>query len=261
MRIGICLSGGGARGAFHMGVLQAFDESGIKISILSGCSAGALVGSLYAAGIKPDSMLSLAVATRWFNFLKPSFPNRGLIGMDYLEYILKKNIPHDNFSELNIPIKITATNISKGTLKVFDTGEIIRPVLASCSVPMLFKPILIDDEFYLDGGILMNLPAHIIRDECDFLIGVSLMPLQAMSMTELNSSFKLMARILELSVNNNSKSQMLICDMMIETLDISPFSRFDLRGADSLFKLGYHCSMQKMEEIKSVFESSKSPGI
>lgn len=254
MRIGLCLSGGGVRGAFHMGVLQAFDESELKLSIISGCSAGALIGSLYAAGVNPQEMLSLAVSTRWFNFLKPSLPNKGLISMDYLGFILRKNIPSNNFSDLNIPLKVTATNITKGILRIFDKGEIYKPVLASCSVPLLFKPILIDGDVYLDGGILMNLPAHIIRNECEYLIGVSLMPLQPIAPDELNSSFKLLTRILELSVNNNSKEQMTLCDAIIESPEISAFSRYDLKGTEELFNLGYYTGLQKMNEIKKALK-------
>lgn len=254
MRIGLCLSGGGVRGAFHMGVLQAFDESELKLSIISGCSAGALIGSLYAAGVKPQEMLSLAANTRWFNFLKPSLPNKGLISMDYLGFILRKNIPSNNFSDLNIPLKVTATNITKGILRIFDKGEIYKPVLASCSVPLLFKPIVIDGDVYLDGGILMNLPAHIIRNECDYLIGVSLMPLQPIAQDELNSSFKLLTRILELSVNNNSKEQITLCDAIIESPEISSFSRYDLKGTEELFNLGYYTGLQKMSEIKKALK-------
>lgn len=252
MQVGLCLSGGGARGAFHMGVLQALDEKEIDISIIAGCSAGALVGSLYAAGVEPRDMLKLAVSTRWFSFLQPSFPNRGLMPLDYLEFVLKKHIPHNSFQKLNIQLKIVATNISKGTLRVFDEGEIIKPVLSSCSVPLLFKPIVMDGDIYLDGGILMNLPACIIRKECDFLIGVSLMPIQAVTINEINSSYKILTRILELSVNNNSKTQMALCDLMIESNDISGFSRFDLKGAEDLFQLGYITCLQKVQDIKFV---------
>jgi NTE family protein len=249
-KIGLCLSGGGARGVFHMGVLKALDEEGIRISILSGTSAGALVGSLYSAGVKPETMLSLAAGTRWFDFFKPSLPSRGLMGMDYLRFILNKYITQDDFSALEIPLKVTATNISKGILRIFDQGEVIQPVLASCSVPLLFKPILIEDEIYLDGGILTNLPASIIKEECDFLIGVSLMPLHAIGLDEVNTSFKLLTRILELSVNNNSKMQMKMCDLILESPEIATFSRFDLKGAESLYELGYKACKSKIPEIR-----------
>lgn len=251
MRIGLSLSGGGARGAFHIGLLKALDESEIKISVLSGTSAGALVGCLYAAGVAPQVMLQHALETSWFNFIKPALPDRGLIGMKYLDEVLRKYLPHDDFSKLKIPLKITATNLLKGKLKVFDKGAIIQPVLASCSIPLLFKPVYIQEEPYLDGGILMNLPADIIRRECDFLIGVSLMPVQEISKDELNNSFKLMTRILELSVNNNSKQQMSLCDHLIEAPGITYYSRFDLKAAEELFYLGFQTGLNHISAIQN----------
>ncbi|MBK9721552.1 MAG: patatin-like phospholipase family protein [Saprospiraceae bacterium] len=252
MRIGLCLSGGGARGIFHIGLLQAIDELNIPISIISGCSAGSLVGSLYAAGVKPEKMLALAIRTKWFSFIRPSMPNKGLMGLDYLEYILNLNIRHNQFSELEIPLKVVATNISKGSLAIFQSGEIIQPVLASCSIPVLFKPVNIQNEYYMDGGILMNLPVSIIKDQCDFIIGVSLMPLQELHINEINSSIKVLTRVLELAVQNNSKLQMELCDLLIETDKICEFSKYDLKGANQLFELGYECGMIQLENLTKV---------
>lgn len=252
MRIGLCLSGGGARGAFHMGVLKAFDEHSIKISVLSGCSAGALVGSLYAAGVKPESMISLAVSTRWFDFLKPKLPDKGLMGMEYLEIVLKKHIPIDDFNSLEIPIRVVATNVSKGIIRVFDHGPLIDAILASCSIPLLFKPIVIDEELYLDGGILLNLPATTIKDACDFLIGVNLLPLVPVKLDAVDTSFKLMNRVLELSVHNSSKFQIRQCDLLIESPEIASFSRYDLTSAEYLFQLGYLNCLQNIDAILEV---------
>ncbi|HEX5624566.1 MAG TPA: patatin-like phospholipase family protein [Saprospiraceae bacterium] len=248
MKIGLCLSGGGARGVYHMGVLQAFDDLGLKVSTISGCSAGALVGTLYSAGVKPAEMIALASGTKWFSFLRPALPNRGLIGMEYLDSILKKHIGHNLFEELSIPCKVVATSMTKGRVVVFQQGEIILPVLASCSVPMLFKPVAINDDHYLDGGILMNMPAEIIKHECDYLIGVSLMPLYEVAYAEIDSSFKLLSRVLEVSIHQNSKRQMGLCDLLIESEGIRHHSRFDLKETDKLFRLGYdeaHASVNR----------------
>jgi NTE family protein len=239
MNIGLCLSGGGARGVYHMGVLQAFDDLGLKVTTISGCSAGALVGTLYSAGVKPAEMIALASGTKWFSFLRPSLPDRGLIGMEYLDRILKKYIRHNLFEELLIPCKVVATSMTTGKLVVFQKGEIILPVLASCSVPMLFKPVSIHGDHYLDGGILMNMPAEIIKHECDYLIGVSLMPLYEVAFREMDTSFKLLSRVLEVSIHHNSKRQMELCDLLIESEGIRHHSRFDLKDTDKLFRLGY----------------------
>ncbi len=253
MRIGLCLSGGGARGIYHIGVLHYLKQSGIKLSVISGCSAGALVGVLYAGGVSPEKLLQIAINTKWFNFLSPSLPNKGLMDLNYLETILMEHLDARNFEELQLPVKIIATNLISGKLRVFDSGPLIKPVLASCSIPLLFKPIEIDQQIYLDGGVLMNFPATIIRDDCDQLIGVSLMPVQEIDSKDINNSLKLLTRVLELSVQNNSKKQMEYCDVLIESPEVSQFSKFDLTMAEHLFELGYKAAQNI---LKNYFEAS-----
>ncbi len=255
MKIGLCLSGGGVRGIYHIGVLQAFSEEGLKFAMLSGTSAGALVGALFASGLSPKEMLAIASSTKWFNFLRPSLPARGLIGMDYLEYILHKHIPEDDFDSLKIPIRITATNLTRGTLCVFDKGSVTAPVLASCSIPMLFKPIQIKNELYLDGGIMLNMPASLIREECDILVGVSLVPLISNSNVDLNSSFKLLTRVLELAVNNNSSMQKDLCDVVVESPEIATISKFDLSETERLYKLGYEAGKKAVFQISEKMDT------
>jgi len=247
LRIGLCLSGGGARGMYHIGVLQFIKEASIEISIISGCSAGALVGVLYSGGVTPESLLHLAIKTKWFNFLRPILPNKGLMDLNYLEQLLTQNLCADTFEKLSIPVKVIATNLITGKLKTFNNGSVIKPVLASCSVPLLFKPVEIDTELFLDGGILMNLPASIIRNDCDVLVGVSLMPVQTIKMDDINNSFKLLTRVLELSVQNNSKLQMGYCDILIESAQISNYSKFDLNTAEELYNLGYQAAKSALE--------------
>ena len=247
MRIGLCLSGGGARGIYHIGALQFIKEAGIELDIISGCSAGALVGVLFSGGVSPETLLDLSIKTKWFNFLRPALPNKGLMDLNYLEQILTQNLNKNTFESLKIPVKVIATNLIAGKLKIFEEGSVIKPVLASCSVPLLFKPVEIENELYLDGGILMNFPASIIRDQCDILIGVSLMPIQIVKSDEINNSFKLMTRVLELSVQNNSKLQMGYCDILIESPQISQYSKFDLNTAEDLYNLGYQATREALE--------------
>ena len=85
VKIGLALSGGGSRGSFHIGVLAAFDALGIAPSIISGTSAGALVGSLYAAGVKPDQILEIANNVKWYNLLTTSFAKNGITNLNFLE--------------------------------------------------------------------------------------------------------------------------------------------------------------------------------
>ncbi|MBX7163638.1 MAG: patatin-like phospholipase family protein [Saprospiraceae bacterium] len=248
MRIGLCLSGGGTRGIFHIGVLQALEEYDIKPDIVAGSSAGALVGSFFCAGISPKEMLNIALSTSWFHFFKPKLPINGLTGLHYLGDLVKKYISHNSFDKLKIPLRITATNLNTGLLEVFESGELSRPVRASCSVPMLFKPVMIGTQMYLDGGILMNLPATLLRNSCDFLIGSSLFPLCEMDKKQLSGYIPLMSRCLELSVNSNSAYQKQKCDLLIETDDLSKYGRFDFKSSSQVYQLGYETASRILSQ-------------
>ncbi|MDQ3141637.1 MAG: patatin-like phospholipase family protein [Bacteroidota bacterium] len=253
LKIGLALSGGGARGVFHIGVLQALEEHKIEISIVSGTSAGAIVGSLFCAGVSPKEIMDLALQTSWYKFLVPGIPSNGLTKLSYLKDILSKNIPENTFESLKIPLVISATNMNLGILDLFDRGELYKPVLASCSIPMIFKPVHINNQMYLDGGILMNLPATPIKRSCDFLIGSSLIPLTEVHNKDLTGYFNLMTRVLELSVHNNSSNQKKQCDILIETDKIAKFPKFDLKEARELYKLGYETT-QKILSQSGVME-------
>lgn len=244
---GLALSGGGARGIYHIGVLKALEENGIQPNCISGTSAGALIGVLFASGLSADEIYHIASGTKWFKFLKPAIPSGGLIGMDYLNEILNTYLPVDAFEALRIPCWVTACNITKGALEYFHKGPVIKPVLASCSVPMLFKPVNINNDLYLDGGILMNLPAAIIRKDVQILMGVSLTPILPMPNQDLNTSMKILTRVLELNVNNNSILQKEICDVLIESEEIAGISKYLLGDYELLYKMGYERAISQIQ--------------
>jgi NTE family protein len=247
LKIGLALSGGGARGVFHIGVLKAIEEVGIRPSIISGCSAGALIGSLYSQGVPLDEILEWGINTKWFQFLKPRLPDRGITNLDYLEFILRKYFQTDSFETLKIPVHIVATNLHSGQLDVFSSGEIIKPILASCAVPLLFKPVEFQGVLYTDGGIIMNLPCSIIQSHCDFVIGVSLIPKYEVGNEEIKSMVALLKRVMDISIDSHSIEQKKICDLLIESEHIIPFSKFSLTGAKELYNLGYETAIKSLE--------------
>ncbi|NOT38647.1 MAG: patatin-like phospholipase family protein [Saprospiraceae bacterium] len=248
-KIGLCLSGGGARGAFHIGVLQALDEFNIVPTLVSGTSAGALTGSLYCAGVKPAELLKISTSTKWYHFIGPHVPNNGLVDFKFLQQLLNKYIPHNSFEKLKIPFIATATNLQTGFLEYFSSGPIYEPVIASCAVPIVFKPVIINGMKYLDGGITMNLPAQILRQDCDYIIGSNLIPHNSLKAEVLNSYNSILTRVLEINLFNNIKQQLPFVDLLIESEAISEFSRFDLNNAEKLFKLGHKTALEKLEFV------------
>ena len=113
-KIGLVLSGGGARGVAHIGVLQALEEFGVRFDRVAGTSAGSIVGSLYAHGYPPREIYSIIQQVSIFKTVRPAWTWSGLLRMDGLQELLKKYLPENDFAALKLPLTVAATEIRKG---------------------------------------------------------------------------------------------------------------------------------------------------
>jgi len=248
LKWGLVLSGGGARGLAQVGVLQAIDECGLKPSCISGASIGAVVGSLYAAGMKPMAMLDLLSGKGFLNLfrLKPSLS--GLLGMKYLQEVLDKNLPA-TFEELPIPLHVFATNLSKGDCVDFHKGELRRPIMASASIPILFEPVEINGEKYVDGGVVNNLPASACVSSCSYVLGVEVN--KGKFTQNLNTMKNVALEVFHLVVNRSSEEGMKMCDHVLRPEMEPSFDLLDFSKAKSLFDLGYKEGLIWAEKFKA----------
>jgi len=234
--IGIALSGGGARGIAHLGVLKALGEAGVHPDILSGTSAGSITGALYAAGNSPDKCLEIILKTNVLSVFRPSFSWKGLLKIDNLAEILKNYLP-STFEELGIPFIVATTEINQGETEYFQSGQLIPTILASSCIPVVFKPVVIDGKNYVDGGILNNLPTEPLKNKVDRLIGVSCNPYGYVE--DLENAKVLMERSALLAINGNTSNSRALCDTYIEPPKLVRFSGFKLSQAKEIFDVGY----------------------
>ena len=163
-KVGLCLGSGGARGLAHVGVLQVLEENGIKPDIISGCSAGAIFGAVYAAGTDLYLLEKYLGTVEAKTFIDLGIPIHGgfLSGEKIEEVVL--TLTHDlSFGEVNIPFVCIATDLMTGEMKVFEEGKLHRAVRASMAVPGVFTPAFIDGHYYVDGGVLEELPVSVLR--------------------------------------------------------------------------------------------------
>lgn len=245
MKIGLVLSGGGARGIAHIGVLKALEELGVQFSCIAGTSAGALIGTLYSFGYKPDEIIKIIISTSFLKSIKPAWTLSGLLKLDSLAALLVKYIPENNFDTLKIPMTIAATDIQLGKPEYFTKGELYSAILASCCVPAVFNPISFNGKTYIDGGILDNLPASSIRQKCDFLIGSNC--------NFVNPGFegknfrRVIERTLLMAINGNTVVNKTLCDKLIEPPDVGRMSSFDFAKAKDLFELGYQFTIKNFK--------------
>lgn len=253
MKIGLALSGGGARGFAHFGVLKALEELGVKIDVVSGTSAGSIVAAFYACGYSVDEAKGLASKTNLFQVVWPAFSWKGVFSMSRSEEIFKKHFPNDDFSSTKIPLYITATNLNTGQAEIFSKGGMIKPMMASCCIPFIFDPVKIDKNVYVDGGLVNNLPVEAIRDQCDIVLGVNVSPV--LNEDKLEGTKKMIERISMVSINANVAKSKSLCDLVIEPKALREYGTFDLKSADELFKIGYdatHYIFETEQKLKVV---------
>ncbi len=237
MKIGLVLSGGGARGVCHLGVIKALEEFGVKFDFISGTSAGAVTGCLYSYGYKPDEILEIIKSTSFFKSLKLAWNWTGLLSLDGLRDLFLKYIPENSFDCLKIPVTLAATEIKKGRIEYFSQGELIPPILASSCVPAVFKPVQHLGGVYVDGGILDNLPVKAIQDKCDFIIGSHCNFIT--SEFDLKNFRSVIERSLLMAIHGNTMVGKTLCDVLIEPPEIGKYSGFDLSKSTEIFDIGY----------------------
>lgn len=246
--IGIVLSGGGARGAAHIGVLQALNENNIFPSHFSGASAGTLIASLYCSGYSPKEILELSKEKEFLKIFRIGFLTKELTKMVRLKNFLTLHIPQKNIENLKFPLHISVSNINSGRSEIIDKGELIPHVLASCAIPILFKPIKIGNSLYVDGGLLNDLPIEPLLEKKLKTIGVSVCTNN--SKEEIKGIKAIAERVYQMSIWDNIAPRIKQCDVAIEVERSFNYSMFDLKKSQELFDIGYETTIDKIDEIK-----------
>ena len=173
VRIGLALGGGAVRGAAHIGVLSALDEAGLAPAVVTGTSAGALVGALYAAGRAPAEISLLARSLRWPRLIRPAGTRRALFETSRLATFLTKALGSRTFDALSLPFAAVACELTTGEAVVLSDGPVASAVLASAAIPGVFPPVDRDGRLLVDGGLVEMVPAGLARRlGADIVIGV-----------------------------------------------------------------------------------------
>lgn len=246
-KLGLALSGGGAKGFAHIGVFKFLEECGLRPDIIVGTSAGALMGTLYADGYKPDEIASLFTGHEFSEFASVQIPKMGFFDSSKFHQYIKKIIRSKKFEDLQIPVIVMTTDLDHGTAHAFTKGPIAEAITASCSVPIIFNPVKINGTHYVDGGLFHNFPASIIRDECEAIIGSNV------SSVIPDNYKKTIIGIAERSYNYLFKANIgkdrEICDILIETDEFSKYKMFDLKNVETIIQIGYNATEHAFEEF------------
>ncbi|WP_430411740.1 patatin-like phospholipase family protein [Kordia sp.] len=255
MKIGLALSGGGSKGVAHVGAIKALEEYGIVPTHIAGSSAGAIVGALYAYGYSWETMLRFFKSVKVWNLTKFALGKPGFLDAEKYYSEFKTYFRKDSFEGLQKELTVTATDILNGQLKVFQKGELIKPILASAAFPGVFTPVKIDDHYYIDGGVLDNFPVEYLIEACDVIIGVHVSGYDVLEIKDIKSSYGLVERAFMLKSVQEDYGKFKYCDIAIAPQELNRFGTFDRANLEKIFKIGYDSAREVL--AKSEFAQTK----
>lgn len=249
--LGYALSGGGAKGFAHLGALQLMEEKGLTPDIIAGTSAGSLAGVLYADGYHPQEIHELFEKSRDIReLIELALPTNGFFKTRGLQKFLKNNLRAQSFEQLQIPFIAVATDWKRGVTVQFSEGNLLaESVVASCTVPVLFQPQVIDGVEYVDGGLFKNFPVSVIREDCKYIIGVNVTPI--LKGGETNTIRSMSERTFHLMSNANSVIDRKLCDILIEVRGSQRFAIRKFDNIHSISDIGYNECLRVMNQARS----------
>ncbi len=282
-KLGLVLSGGGARGIAHIGVLKVLEENGITPCCISGASMGAIIGGIYASGVTVKDMEKFVNNFVFGNVLDKKYPLYKLqmfertnskfmkyfsIGLSLnalakrkaldsgrkIQYVLKELTGNKTFSETKIPFQCTAVDLISGKTVALKEGNLALALRASMSIPLVFEPVKYGDMLLVDGGVISNAPVCLARDMgADVVVAVDVNPpLERKSESEIRTSLDLLWRVYEIMSDKIYSEELTQADFIIhsdvhaETLD---FSR-----NEEYVKIGEESARKVIDRVKSLLE-------
>jgi NTE family protein len=286
-KIGLVLSGGGAKGFAHIGVLKVLEEAGVKIDYIGGTSMGAVIGGLYASGYNAAQIDSIFQATDFskllsdyiprssksfyekrneelyalvlpFSNLKLGIPqalSKGMYNYNLLSRITRNVNDTKEFSKLPIPFLCIATNIETGEEVLLDKGNLAQAMIASSAFPSLFSPVEIDGKILVDGGVVNNYPIEEVRKlGADIIIGVDVQN-DLLDRDQLKDATKILVQITNLQSMERMKRNIKNTDIYIKP-DITQYGVISFDKGKEIITKGEEATFAVFEQIKKLVDES-----
>jgi len=240
------LSGGGARGYAHLGVLKAFEEHRIFPQVIAATSAGSIAAAFICDGFGIEEIkeiflkkkLTLSVHFRkWRN---------GFFSLETVEKVLKETLRSTNFESLKLPLFVAATNFNTGSQVIFNKGPLVPAILAASSIPMVFPPVMIEQVPYVDGGLSNNLPVEALIAHYRNIIGVHVNPLTTYNPA--GGFLENVERTLHLAIREQVLKSKLLCSRFIEPDGLSKYGMFDFKNFDAIYNTALDYTRKLLQE-------------
>ena len=252
-KVGLALSGGGARGFAHVGVLKALVENNIPIDLIAGTSAGSFVGGAYAAGMSVDEIVEVGKKISWFGVAGFSYSPKGFLSNAAMKQFIESNFPVTRFEDLRIPFTAVACDLERGEeVYLKHEGDLTNAIRASCAIPGVFVPVTDDGRQLVDGGVVSPIPTRAVKKMgAEVIIAVDLitcgMSFRGAPSTLIGTFFQ-SAMIM---LRTTSKHQHYRADIVIEP-SIAHIRPDEIAKRDELIELGEKAGLAAIEEIKAL---------
>jgi NTE family protein len=258
-KIGVVLSGGGAKGLAHIGVLKVLEEGEIPIDSIVGTSAGAFIGGAYASGISIPQMIEMARRIRWSDLGRFRPSRLGIRDGRRMEAFIRAHFPVTRFEELRIPLAVVATEIMTGQMRVFTTGDLAFAIRASCAIPGYFTPAL-DEEgrMLVDGAVVANLPTRVavtLGAERVIAVDVNAYPILE---TPPRNAFQIYTQALAILSFMAQSAMVEHADVLISP-NVAAFSWDELERAEELIRAGEEAARRCLPQCRALL--SRRSGI
>lgn len=249
---GLVLGAGGARGFAHLGFLQVLDEEKIGMDLVVGCSAGAIFGALWCAGMdlyRIERLLTYPGFAK--KILDPAVSKEGLLKGERILEVIRLLTKDMSFADLQVPLAVVATDLETGELVVFREGSVAQAVRASISIPGFFKPYRYQGRLLVDGAVKNRLPIHVARDMgAERVLAVDV---KKGSVNKLSSAMDILLQSIEILEDEVFRTQCHGADLLIQP-DISHIGSFQFDRAEEGIRLGRNTALTKCSDIKRIME-------
>ncbi len=254
-RIGLALGGGAARGLAHLGVLKVLIEEKIPIDFIAGVSVGSIVAAGFAAGLSIDQLIQQAESVTWKHLGRWSLSLKGFNRNDRMADWLESILPVSTFEELEIPLRVLATDLRTGRTVVLESGPLFPAIRASCAIPGLYVPVEVNDYLLADGYLTCNLPVQQVREMGADIVVASAIGLEVSDQVNLNNIYQILLRsfsIMSSSVQSNSLPE---ADILIQPL-IENFLWTDLEALSGLIEVGEGAAREQLDHLRKALQPS-----
>ncbi|MCB5252556.1 MAG: patatin-like phospholipase family protein [Candidatus Cloacimonadaceae bacterium] len=286
--IGYALSGGGARGFAHIGILKVLEEEGLRPDYISGTSIGAIIGALYAMGYDATEIQEISCNTDWAKLMQDKVSRRDLyIGQKRwapygnvvfeLDQHWKPKLPsavfkvnslnlklfdlvagaaqEQDFLRYPIPFSCIATNLVTGEPQIFESGSLVQALRASISIPSILPPFQVGDQYYIDGGISKNLPIEQVQKMgADLVVGIKVNS-SLRDADQLSNLVAVLDQTINIGITRNLNENLDQCDLLLEP-DLLHYSSANFKYVSEIIAIGENYAREHIEEIRAFIRAN-----